>query len=96
LVPAGSWHNVTNIGDEPMQVYTVYAPQHHGPGKVQQTKVSPTGTPTTHPPTGLFNQTRSPTSTPRGSLTQMESRPEARWFPRVHNRPDAPCSRKST
>src|SRR5450756_2557247 len=27
IVPAGSWHNVTNIGDEPMQVYTVYAPQ---------------------------------------------------------------------
>jgi len=38
LVPAGSWHNVTNIGDEPMQVYTVYAPQHHQPGKVQKTK----------------------------------------------------------
>ena len=38
LVPAGTWHNVTNIGDEPMQVYTVYAPQHHKPGKVHQTK----------------------------------------------------------
>lgn len=38
LVPAGSWHNITNIGDEPMQVYTVYAPQHHAPGKVQATK----------------------------------------------------------
>ena len=38
IVPAGSWHNVTNIGDEPMQVYTVYAPQHHKPGKVHQTK----------------------------------------------------------
>ena len=37
-VPAGSWHNITNIGDEPMQVYTVYAPQHHAPGKVQATK----------------------------------------------------------
>src|ERR1035437_8348086 len=38
IVPAGSWHNVTNIGDEPMQVYTVDEPQHHKPGKVQQTK----------------------------------------------------------
>jgi mannose-6-phosphate isomerase-like protein (cupin superfamily) len=37
-VPAGSWHNITNVGDEPMQVYTVYAPQHHSPGKVQATK----------------------------------------------------------
>ena len=26
FVPAGSWHNVTNIGDEPLQLYTVYAP----------------------------------------------------------------------
>jgi mannose-6-phosphate isomerase-like protein (cupin superfamily) len=38
LVPAGTWHNITNIGDKPMQVYTVYAPQHHTPGKVQKTK----------------------------------------------------------
>ena len=38
LVPAGSWHNITNIGDDAMQVYTVYAPQHHKPGKVQSTK----------------------------------------------------------
>ena len=38
LVPAGSWHNITNIGDEPIRLYTVYAPQHHSPGKVQATK----------------------------------------------------------
>ncbi len=38
LIPAGSWHNVTNIGDEPMQVYTIYAPQHHAPGKIHVTK----------------------------------------------------------
>jgi len=38
LVPAGSWHNITNVGDDAMQVYTVYAPQHHKPGKVQPTK----------------------------------------------------------
>lgn len=38
LVPAGTWHNITNIGEEPMQVYTIYAPQHHAPGKVQQTQ----------------------------------------------------------
>jgi len=37
LVPAGSWHNVTNIGDEPLQVYTVYAPVHHAAGIVQAT-----------------------------------------------------------
>jgi mannose-6-phosphate isomerase-like protein (cupin superfamily) len=37
LVPAGTWHNVTNIGNEPMQVYAIYAPAHHKPGKVQAT-----------------------------------------------------------
>ena len=37
LVPAGTWHNVTNIGEEPMQVYAIYAPAHHKPGKVQAT-----------------------------------------------------------
>lgn len=37
-VPAGKWHNVTNIGDEPLKLYTVYAPVHHGAGIVQATK----------------------------------------------------------
>jgi mannose-6-phosphate isomerase-like protein (cupin superfamily) len=37
LVPAGTWHNVTNIGTTPMQVYVIYAPTHHSPGKVQAT-----------------------------------------------------------
>ncbi len=38
LVPAGTWHNITNIGDGPMQIYTIYAPAHHAPGKVQATQ----------------------------------------------------------
>ena len=37
LVPAGTWHNITNIGATPMQVYTIYGPAHHAPGKVQAT-----------------------------------------------------------
>jgi mannose-6-phosphate isomerase-like protein (cupin superfamily) len=37
FVPAGTWHNVTNIGTEPMQLYAIYAPAHHKPGKVQAT-----------------------------------------------------------
>jgi mannose-6-phosphate isomerase-like protein (cupin superfamily) len=37
LIPAGTWHNVTNIGDEPMQVYAIYAPAHHKPGKIHET-----------------------------------------------------------
>lgn len=36
-VPAGTWHDIINTGDEPMQVYAVYAPVHHAPGLVQDT-----------------------------------------------------------
>lgn len=38
LVPAGSWHNVTNIGDEPLKVYSIYAPPEHEHGTVHVTK----------------------------------------------------------
>ncbi|MFN7023424.1 MAG: cupin domain-containing protein [Pseudorhizobium sp.] len=37
LVPAGTWHNITNTGETPMQVYAIYAPAHHTPGKVHAT-----------------------------------------------------------
>ena len=37
MIPAGSWHDVVNTGDEPMQLYAVYAPVHHAAGKVQPT-----------------------------------------------------------
>lgn len=37
LVPAGTWHNITNTGPAPMQVYAIYAPAHHKPGRVQAT-----------------------------------------------------------
>ena len=37
FVPAGTWHNITNIGDKPMQLYAVYAPVHHAAGKMQAT-----------------------------------------------------------
>jgi len=36
-VPAGTWHDVINTGDEPMRLYAVYAPVHHAPGIVQPT-----------------------------------------------------------
>jgi mannose-6-phosphate isomerase-like protein (cupin superfamily) len=37
LVPAGTWHNITNIGDVPLQLYAIYAPVHHAAGRVQPT-----------------------------------------------------------
>lgn len=38
IIPAGKWHNVTNTGEEPLKLYSIYAPAHHKPGKVQQTQ----------------------------------------------------------
>lgn len=38
LVPAGAWHNVTNIGDEPLKLYALYAPPEHPHGTAQATK----------------------------------------------------------
>lgn len=42
LIPAGTWHNVTNTGDEPMQLYVIYAPAHHKPGKIHRTAAEAT------------------------------------------------------
>jgi len=35
--PAGIWHDIANVGDVPMQVYAIYAPAHHKPGKIHRT-----------------------------------------------------------
>ncbi|WP_123305039.1 cupin domain-containing protein [Bogoriella caseilytica] len=36
-VPAGTWHDVENTGDEPLRLYAIYAPTHHAKGIVQET-----------------------------------------------------------
>ena len=36
-VPAGVWHDIITTGEEPMQVYAIYAPSHHAKGIVQET-----------------------------------------------------------
>lgn len=38
FVPAGMWHNVTNVGDEPLKLYSIYAPSEHPVGTVHETK----------------------------------------------------------
>ncbi|MCL2372229.1 MAG: cupin domain-containing protein [Defluviitaleaceae bacterium] len=38
FVPAGTWHNITNIGNTPMKLYSIYAPPHHPHGTVHPTK----------------------------------------------------------
>ena len=37
LVPAGTWHNVTNTGDKPMRLHVIYAPVHHAAGNIHET-----------------------------------------------------------
>lgn len=37
-VPAGTRHNVRNDGDEPMKLFTVYAPPQHAPRTVHDTR----------------------------------------------------------
>jgi len=38
LVPAGMWHNITNVGDEPLKIYSIYAPPEHPHGTVHATR----------------------------------------------------------
>lgn len=38
FVPAGTWHNIVNTGNQPLKIYTIYAPPHHPRGTIQATK----------------------------------------------------------
>ena len=38
IIPAGKWHNLTNIGNKPLNLYSIYAPPHHPHGTVHETK----------------------------------------------------------
>jgi mannose-6-phosphate isomerase-like protein (cupin superfamily) len=37
-VPAGTRHNIRNVGAVPLKLYTVYAPPEHAPGTTHRTK----------------------------------------------------------
>ena len=38
IIPAGTWHNVVNVGWTPLKLYSVYAPPQHPRGTVHKTK----------------------------------------------------------
>ena len=38
FIPAGTWHNLTNIGNVPLKLYSIYAPPNHPFGTVHRTK----------------------------------------------------------
>lgn len=37
FVPAGTWHNILNAGNEPLKLYSIYAPGEHAKGTVHAT-----------------------------------------------------------
>lgn len=38
IIPAGKWHNLTNIGNVPIKLYSIYAPSNHPKGTIHRTK----------------------------------------------------------
>ena len=38
IIPAGTWHNVVNIGDGDLKLYSLYSPAEHPDGTVHVTK----------------------------------------------------------
>ena len=38
IIPAGKWHNLTNTGNIPLKLYSIYAPPEHPFGTVHVTK----------------------------------------------------------
>lgn len=38
IIPAGTWHNIINIGSAPLKLYSIYAPPQHPFGTIHETK----------------------------------------------------------
>jgi len=38
IIPAGKWHNLTNTGNRPLKLYTLYAPPQHPHGTIHETQ----------------------------------------------------------
>ena len=38
FIPAGTWHNVVNVGENALKLYSIYAPPHHPYGTIHKTK----------------------------------------------------------
>ena len=38
IIPANTWHNIINIGEHPLKLYSVYAPPQHPFGTIHKTK----------------------------------------------------------
>ncbi len=51
-VPAGTRHDLTNVGEVDLRLYTVYAPPAHAPGTVHRTKAEAEADEADHPLVG--------------------------------------------
>ena len=38
FIPAGTWHNIVNIGNSPLKLSSIYAPSHHPKGTIHKTQ----------------------------------------------------------
>ena len=38
FIPAGKWHNLINTGNNPLKLYSIYAPPEHPYGTIHETK----------------------------------------------------------
>jgi mannose-6-phosphate isomerase-like protein (cupin superfamily) len=38
IVPAGQWHNITNIGNKPLKLYSIYSPAEHPHSTLHKTQ----------------------------------------------------------
>ena len=38
IIPSGTWHNIINVGNTDLKLYSIYAPPHHLKGTVHTTK----------------------------------------------------------
>lgn len=38
VIPAGTWHNLINVGNRPLKLYSIYAPPQHPFGTIHETK----------------------------------------------------------
>lgn len=48
MIPAGKWHNLTNVGSNPLKLYVIYAPPEHPFGTVHATKADAMATHESH------------------------------------------------
>ena len=98
VIPAGKWHNLTNIGQSPLKLYSIYAPPEHPAGTVYRTKAQEeeqhAGEPRQDQMRQPQNQTQPPQQPPMTPGTPMAPQPPMTQQPPMVQPPmtPAPCA----